>query len=90
MNGGAEYGVVMGRLQSMQDDEGPAYFLHDKILNTQDYGIPHNRPRIYIVGIRRDASTLRFVFPRPTKRAHIEDILDPKVGEVTMQDKPTS
>ena len=29
------------------------YDWHTKVLNTQDFGVPQNRPRVYIVGIRR-------------------------------------
>jgi DNA (cytosine-5)-methyltransferase 1 len=30
------------------------YTLHHKLLNTKDFGLPQNRPRVYFVGIRND------------------------------------
>ena len=32
------------------------YDVSYRILNTKDYGIPHNMPRVYIVGLRRDST----------------------------------
>tara|TARA_R100001460_G_scaffold25408_1_gene51090 strand:- start:38 stop:874 length:837 start_codon:yes stop_codon:yes gene_type:complete len=39
------------------------YHIHYKVLNTKDYGIPQNRERIFIVGIRDDADN-NFRFPK--------------------------
>ncbi len=40
-----------------------SYSIYHKILNTNDYGIPQNRQRIYIVGIKKPNKTFNF----PTK-----------------------
>ncbi len=40
-----------------------SYHIHYKVLNTKDYGIPQNRERIFIVGIRDDADN-NFRFPK--------------------------
>ena len=33
------------------------------LLNSKDFGVPQNRPRVYIVGFRNDISTAEFQFP---------------------------
>jgi len=38
------------------------YFIHYKVLNSLDYGIPQKRERIYIVGFKED---IHFEFPKP-------------------------
>ncbi len=49
-------------LQQLQSERN--YHVNYKILNTKDYGIPHNRERIYIVGIRKDVLTADFTWPK--------------------------
>jgi DNA (cytosine-5)-methyltransferase 1 len=39
------------------------YHIHYKVLNTKDFGIPQNRERIFIVGIRDDSDN-NFSFPK--------------------------
>lgn len=47
------------------------YFLHYRILDTADYGVPQHRERLIIVGIRTDLlNEVDYKFPRPT---HGED-----------------
>lgn len=53
------------------------------VLNSADYGIPQNRKRLYVVGIRKDLSKTKFIFPKGTKLAKkasdfYEDKIDPK------------
>jgi len=42
--------------------KGLGYFIHCKVLNSLDYGIPQKRERIYIVGFKED---INFEFPIP-------------------------
>ena len=52
-----------------------AYELHHAIINTNDHGVPQNRPRWYCVGIRRDTfagGTSAFAFPKAIPRPSIE------------------
>jgi len=52
------------------------YNIHWKVLNSNDYGIPQNRERIFIVGIRKDIDQ-PFEFPEPLKlNKTINDFLD--------------
>lgn len=56
----------------------------DPILNAKDYGIPQNRPRLFIIGIREDIVLPRnFIFPKKeelksTLFDYLEDEVDPK------------
>lgn len=59
-----------------------------KILHAKDFGVPQNRPRIYLVGVRKDLG-FKFEFPenkiKPTK---LGDILEEKVDKkYTISDK---
>lgn len=57
------------------------YNLHWKVLNSKDFGVPQNRERVFIVGIRKDLdNTFRFPIGwRLDKR--LKDILEPEVDE---------
>lgn len=62
-------------------DESTPYHVYWQVLNAKDYGIPQNRERIFIVGIRDDDDN-NFTFPKPfhlTKR--LKDVLEPEVDE---------
>lgn len=52
------------------------YDVHYKILNAKDFGVPQNRPRIYIVGFKKKTN---FTFPEPTKRVKLKSILQKNV-----------
>ena len=59
------------------------YIKDDPILNAVDYGIPQNRPRLFVVGIRKDIESLDFVFPKKEKLTKkmsdfLEEDVDPK------------
>ena len=57
------------------------YHIHYKVLNTKDYGIPQNRERIFIVGIRDDADN-NFRFPKEMPlKLKLEKIIQKKVKE---------
>ncbi len=57
------------------------YNLHFKVLNSKDFGVPQNRERVFLVGIRNDLpNTFRFpIGERLTKR--LKNILEPEVDE---------
>lgn len=54
------------------------------LLNAKDYGVPQNRERIYLVGIRNDIHLKHpFVFPAPvplekTNADYLDGVVDPK------------
>ena len=61
------------------------YNVYHKVLNTKDYGIPQNRERIFIVGIRKDKMKKEFTFPKKKKMKKIESYID---QTVIKKDKP--
>lgn len=51
------------------------------ILNACDYGIPQNRMRIYVVGIRKDIQCSPFSFPKPIKlKKFVPEYLEQEVS----------
>ena len=55
------------------------YFIHTKILNAKDFGVPQNRERIFIVGFKKN---YEFKFPEPLNiDVKIEEILEEPVEE---------
>lgn len=62
-------------------EDSVPYHLYYKVLNTKKYGVPQNRERIFLVGIRDDNDNI-FQFPKEehlTKK--IKDILESDVDE---------
>jgi len=54
------------------------YNIYSKVLNTQDYGLPQNRPRVYIIGIdKKIAGSKHFKFPDPFPlKKKVSDLMD--------------
>ena len=75
---------------------GNKYIVSWRVLNTADYGIPQNRPRIYIIGLLRSAcpavesSIASFKWPRPTECMPLIALLGPdhKLGLERQQPRP--
>ena len=52
-----------------------------EVMNAKDYGIPQNRPRVFIVSIRNDIKK-DFIFPEKQElKIFLKDILEDKVDE---------
>lgn len=65
----------------MPHSDSLMYNVHCQVLNTKDYGLPQNRERIFIVGIRNDLPNT-FLFPKGFKlELRLKDILEPIVDE---------
>ena len=57
------------------------YNLHWKVLNTKNYGLPQNRERVFLIGIRKDLPN-DFVFPKEIPlELRIKDLLEESVDE---------
>lgn len=67
-----DYGIYLNH-----DDKGK----ESPLLNACDYGIPQNRQRIYLIGIRNDIKLRKpFAFPKPVKLTKTnKDFLEKKV-----------
>lgn len=74
-------------------EEGPISKLKEEcakmVLSAKDYGVPQNRPRIYIVLWRKDVKIEKFLYPTPSKeKVTVGDILENHVPEeYTISDK---
>ena len=51
------------------------YYVDYKVLNSENYGVPQFRERIYFVGIKKDLLKKPFEFPEPTETPDIKDYL---------------
>jgi DNA (cytosine-5)-methyltransferase 1 len=57
------------------------YEVSFKVLHAKDFGVPQNRPRIYIVGIRKDLN-FKFEFPEQKSiKTNLGSILESKVDK---------
>jgi DNA (cytosine-5)-methyltransferase 1 len=57
---GRTFNIIKGTLEEI------GYTVHEKILNSRDFGVPQNRERIYVVAFRNDIDSSMFKFPEPT------------------------
>ncbi len=51
----------------VQDFEDRGYDVYHKLLNAADYGVPQNRERVFLVGLRQDITSC-YHFPKPFPR----------------------
>ena len=62
-------------------EDATPYHIYHQVLNAKNYGVPQNRERVFIIGIRDDADN-NFNFPKPfhlTKR--LKDVLEKEVDK---------
>jgi len=64
------------------------YDVMARILNTCDHGIPQNRERIYIIGIRKDCNRSTFSWPPSIGSVDLKYVLDPAVRLPSAHDLP--
>ena len=81
---GATFRVILEYLKSLQ-----IYNIYHQIMNTKDFGIPQNRPRLYIVGMLKNLDK-GFEFPNisvplPPISHFLESITTPSVLTETQQ-----
>jgi len=68
---GRTYTVIKGLLEEI------GYTVHEKILNSRDFGVPQNRERIYIVAFRNDIDSSGFRFPESAGNGRVlSDIIE--------------
>ena len=71
INGGVYFKAVLEALGTAGD-----YNIYHRIMDTKDHGIPHSRPRVYIVGILSSLDDGSFEFPDKIRSAPIGMFLD--------------
>lgn len=68
---GRTFNIIKGTLEEI------GYTVHEKILNSRNFGVPQNRERIYIVAFRNDIDSSSFVFPEPVdSNKQLQDIIE--------------
>ena len=72
---------VNGNTLIFPHEESVPYHIYTKVLNAKHYGVPQNRERIFIVGIRDDKdNTFRWPKPIPLVK-RLKDVLENNVDE---------
>lgn len=72
-NDGGDWNIVKSSLSEN-------YNISFKLINTADYGIPHRRHRVYIVGQRKDLGEFNFKFPEPIElKCKAQELLEKNV-----------
>lgn len=72
---------VNGHSQMFNHPDSLGYNLHHTVLNSKNFGVPQNRERVFIVGIRKDLPN-NFRFPIGWKLdKRLKDVLETEVDE---------
>lgn len=73
---GAPFNYLIKTLKNIKTIEKEcAYNVYYDILNTKDYGIPQNRERIFIIGIRKDVQKEEYTTPEKIKMKPLDDFI---------------
>lgn len=60
--------------------EGYGYNVHYSVLNAKDFGVPQNRERLFMIGIKKELDNGKFEFPNGfTLEKRFKDVLEEKV-----------
>lgn len=65
------------------------YYVDYRVLNSENYGVPQLRERVYFVGIKEELMKRTFEWPRPTTTPNIQDYLIDTDNEILDFDNPT-
>ncbi len=72
---------VNGTQTMFPEENSVPYHVYYQVLNAKDYGVPQNRERIFIIGIRDDTDN-NFNFPKPFElKKRLKDVLEENVDE---------
>ena len=79
-------GQIWKRLQQhLRKECGSQYHLVSHVLNTKDYGIPQNRQRVYIIGLRRDIAFKALSCPQKVPLTlRFEDLMEKRAQRRTI------
>jgi len=75
-------GKTFAYIKSQLEKAGNGYTIFEEILDSQNFGIPQHRERVYIVGFKKSPGD--FVFPKKSKheqKAKLKDILEKNIPE---------
>jgi DNA (cytosine-5)-methyltransferase 1 len=81
-------GKTLKTVQVTMDNLG--YNFYHKVINSSNYGVPQNRPRIYMVAFLKKLKVNNFIFPKPlNENIPLKDLLlpDNKIEEFKIKRK---
>lgn len=86
---GKPFNYLINELSNILDNNNESYYnIYYDIYNTKDYGIPQNRERVYIIGIRKDIQINEFVKPESVNMRPLDEFIQDKtIYEFSSNDK---
>lgn len=82
-NNGETLKIILDELSNI------GYDVQYKVLNSENYGVPQLRERVYFVGIKKGLSKKPFEWPKPVKTPDLRDYLIDTDGASLSFDDPT-
>jgi DNA (cytosine-5)-methyltransferase 1 len=59
----------------LRDLDAAGYQVNHRVLNSENYGVPQSRERVYFVGVRKDLYNSRYQFPIPQSPKSLSEYL---------------
>ena len=85
----ADFSLIMNFLRNIKGKAGnPVYRLTWKVVNSLEHGVAQSRPRVYIVGLKKEHRNKRFRWPVPTPLPDLAQFLDSDLQK--LPDVPTT
>lgn len=82
---GVPFKYLVNTLSEIKNNDEEVYNVYHDILNTRDYGIPQNRERIFIIGIKKVIQTQDYTTPIKIDMKPLEEfILDKTIHNLTI------
>ena len=75
---GTPYNYLINTLIEIKNENEQVYSVYSMILNTKDYGLPQNRERIFIIGIKKEIQLEEFTIPEKKEMIPLEEIIQDK------------
>lgn len=85
INNGDTFKIIIKSLENILDNNNNnIYNIYWKLLNTKDYGIPQNRERIFIIGIKKSLNII-FQWPIHKIMKNIDSFIDYNTKSTSIQ-----
>ena len=79
-------GRTLNTIENVLNELG--YNIFSEVLNSSHYGVPQNRQRIFIIGLKKSYTSKVFKFPTPTfEEIFLDDVLEKKVPNHYLVDR---
>lgn len=69
----------------VKEFEKAGYYIHHKLLNASEFGVPQKRERVFIVGFREFDDYFKFRFPQPNtlngSKVKLKQVIDPQADQ---------